>query len=69
MEEWTVMGDRTVVRKSKCTAKGTEIIAMGRDRNGTCILGVRRVKGDPTVGFICGISCVGQSCRIIGIFR
>lgn len=50
------MGERTVVRKSKCTAKGTEIIAMGRDRNGTCILGVRRVKGDPTVGFICGIS-------------
>lgn len=50
------MGDRTVVRKSKCTTKGTKIIAMGRDRKGTCILGFRRIKGDPAVGFICGVS-------------
>lgn len=38
------MGDRTVVRKSKCTTKGIQIIAMGRDIDGTCILGLGEQK-------------------------
>lgn len=27
------MGNRTAVRKSKCTTEGIQIIAMGKDRN------------------------------------
>ena len=52
MEKWTVTGNRTVVRKKKlkCTTKGTKGTAMGRDRKGMCMLGVRRMKGDPAVG-------------------
>lgn len=60
------MGDSTAVRKS--TSKGIQITAMGRDSNGTCILGVRRIKGDPAVSsglYLCSQLSMGQSCKII----
>lgn len=66
------MGDRTVVRKNKCATEGIQIIAMGRDRNRTYILGIRRIKGDPAVGsglHLWSQLSMGQSFKIIYIFR
>lgn len=66
---WTVMGDRTVGRKS--TTKGTQVKAMGRDSNGTCILGVRRIEGNPAVSsglHLWSQLSMGQSCKMIDMF-
>lgn len=66
---WTVMGDRTVGRKS--TIKGIQVKAMGRDSNGTCILIVIRIEGDPAVSsglHLWSRLSMGQSCKMIDMF-